>query len=113
MDVRVRRNGRTDVDADGRRVDELHLRDAGRGERADMRRERTAPNLRGETRNETFENQRRLAAPGNARHDRELALGERHLQRLHGMDRGGGEPYLVFLIAVDSIRLPSITIGDI
>ena len=94
MDVRVRGDGRTDVDADGRRVDELHLRDAGRGERADVRGECASPDLRGESRNEAFEDQRRLAAAGNARHDRELALGKRHLQRLHGMDRGGGEPYL-------------------
>ena len=94
MDVRVRRDGRADVDADGRRVDELHLRDAGRGKRADVRGERASPDLRGEPRNEAFEDQRRLAAPGNARHDRKLALGERHLQRLHGMDRGGGKQYL-------------------
>ena len=91
MDVRVCRNSRTDVDADGRRVDELHLRDAGRGERANMRGEYASSDLRGEPRNKAFKDQRRLSAPGNARHDRKLALGERHLQRLHGMDRRGGK----------------------
>ena len=91
MDIGVGRNGRADIDADGRRVDELDLCDAFRVQCADVVGQGAVACLRGERRHKAFQNERRFARTGNARDDGQPPFGNIDIQRLDGMDGAGGQ----------------------
>lgn len=91
MHIGVSRNGRTDVDADRRCVDQLDLFDPLGLDRKDMRRQTGPRNMRLQPGHKAFQNQRRLARAGHAGHDREPALRNFRLQRLYRMDSRRGQ----------------------
>ena len=91
MHIGVSRNGRTDVDADRRCVDQLDLFDPLGLDRKDMRRQTGPRNMRLQPGHKAFQNLRRLARAGHAGHDREPALRNFRLQRLYRMDSRRGQ----------------------
>ena len=76
----------THIDADGRRVDELHLRDAVCFHSLHMPRQGRAVHFGLQRRDEAFQNEGGLAAAGHTRDDGEPPLGQVQFQRLHGVD---------------------------
>ena len=91
VDARVGRHGRAHIDADGRRVDELDVRDALGANLPDMCREGAAVYLCFQRRYEAFQHHRRFAGAGHARYHGEPPLGNVQLQRLDRVDAAGGE----------------------
>ena len=89
--VGVRRHGGAHVHADRRSVNELHLPDALGLSAPHVGRQRRAVRERVQRRHKAFEHERRLAGAGNTCHHGEPPLRNLHLERLHGVDRPGGE----------------------
>ena len=87
MDIAVGRDGGAHVDADRGRVDELDLADPFGLEAQNMPRKPFSGDLSLQSWDEALQYHRRLSGPGNARYDAQPPLRERHLQRLHRMDR--------------------------
>ena len=92
VDVGVGGHRGAHVDADGRGVDELDLRNAGRFHGAHVLRQPAPRNGRLQRRDEAFEDQRGLARAGYAGDDAQPPLGKFHFQRPHGVDGSGGKP---------------------
>ena len=91
MNVGVGGDGGADVDADGRRVDQLDLLDAVSLNGADMGGKWPAVNSRIQPQHKTFQHQCGFAGAGHTGNDGQPALGDVHLQRLHRVDTGSGE----------------------
>ena len=89
--ARVGRDRGADVDADGRRVDELDVRDAVGFDRANVRGQGIAVDLRFQRGDKALEHHRRLARTGHAGDDREAALGDVDLKRLDSVDLRSGQ----------------------
>ena len=84
-------HGGTDIDADGRRVDELDVCDALGADRPDVRRQRAAADTGLQRGDQALEHHGRLARAGHAGHDRQPPLGNGDLQRLDRMDLRRGQ----------------------
>ena len=84
-------HGGADIDADGRRVDELHVRDALGADIPDVRRQRTAADACLQRGDQALEHHGRLAGAGHAGHDRQPPLWDVDLQRLDRVDLRCGQ----------------------
>ena len=91
MDVCVGGDGRSHVDPDGRRVDQLHAADPLCLDVADVVGHGCAFREGFQGRHEALQDERRLSRPRDARHDRQAPLGNVKRQGLHRMDRPGFE----------------------
>ena len=85
VDVSVGGHRGADVDADGRGVDEFHVLDAFRENVGDVVGHPFPSGQRLQRGHEAFQNQRRLAGSGDARHYGEPPFGNIDLQRLYGV----------------------------
>ena len=91
VDIGIGGHRRADVDANGRGVNELDMRDPLRRHRFDVVGERFPRGERFERRDQTFQDQRRLARTGYAGHDCQPTLGNVDLQGLYRVQRAGGQ----------------------
>ena len=91
VDVRVGGDGRAHVDADGRRVDQLHAADPLGFDVSDVVGHGLSFRERFQGRHEALQDERRLPRPRDARHHREAPLGDVERQGLHRVDRPGLE----------------------
>ena len=91
VNVGVGGDGGADVDADGRRVDQLDLLDAVSLNGADMGGKWPTVNSRIQARHKAFQHQCGFAGARHTGNDGQPALGDVHLQRLHSVDAGSGE----------------------
>ena len=91
MYARIGGDGGTDVDADGRGVNELDMRDAPGVYRADVRGQSAAVYACLKRGNEAFQHHRGLAGAGHACDNGEPPFGNVHLQRLDGVNFRSGQ----------------------
>ena len=91
VDIGIGRHRGADVDADGRRVDQLDAPDSFRFHRFYMLRQLLSRDMGLQGGNQALQDQRRLARSGYAGHRRKPSFGKLCLQRPHRMDRSGGK----------------------